>query len=785
MVYVGQRQPVMEATVARLRAKHGPAPLADKVLLFAGHHLGDAVEFMRGFEALGQRQEHLFSVSIPYSAKGFTMHALRARGRKVPKIPGDTGRTVTHVKAQLVAAIEHTLAHPELELGIVEDGGYVAAVYGETIAELRAAAQEAGDPARVAAIDDLVRRRVKGATEQTRAGDRAYRAMYAREMDGFVDDALAGDVDLSVLDGNRYLTSAFKSALDRRAARAHEAGDHETLRRIEGVRARRSAGAEGRQPLTLASPLGVRTVAASKLKGVFEGPPVAQAVVRNLEGWMLMAGTSLAGKEVLTYGFGTIGADMTSAIIGRGAAAMHVVDLSPRRRAAAVRHSRAWQGVRETLGRSVNVEPGDEASDRRLSEVDVIFGMTGFRTMSPRVLRRVKDGVWLVSGSSKKNEIDVDWLEDHAIDAEDEPWGTRYTLLREDGVTRYTIHLVANGEPVNFFRRPMSLPIEEIDPVYAMLLESHVQNMTAPAPLSPGVHTVPGGTQTAIRRAWDVNRHKTDLPPQRRLALDLEGTNRGRVQLATARFDARGLIDDALVQSRIVRTRAGRAALASVPGARIAFASDAQMRRLRRIAHVPASAPGGGPAAVAIVLRDHGGPVVVVREGFERETELVTAAVARASVLATLAREPGGTLARAIARQHAALVARGETTLTREAFTALMGELVGDLYAQTIVTGARRERPQAAHSENDWLVPEVQGRVSTADRVVNLLARTRPADRAPLAARYARAFGLGPVPAGNPRAVHQALARLELDPTFVRALGPYVRVAAPRAEVVP
>ena len=119
---------------------------------------------------------------------------------------------------------------------------------------------------------------------------------------------------------------------------------------------------------------------------------------------------------------------------------------------------------------------------RNLTEADVIIGATGStsHSITAEDLKKLKSGVILVSGSSKKVELDLDGFAKVSDDTELADDISTYHVGRK-------MTLVANsGEPINF--RAGSLPSKVLDLVYGSLI--YCANVLDMGAIGPGLHAI-------------------------------------------------------------------------------------------------------------------------------------------------------------------------------------------------------------------------------------------------------------------------------------------------------
>jgi S-adenosylhomocysteine hydrolase len=235
----------------------------------------------------------------------------------------------------------------------------------------------------------------------------------------------------------------------------------------------------------------VYNVAGSWIKARTEAPEVAQMVVdslnRHLRAW---DGISLNGAPVLAIGYGSVGRFQAGALVGRGVQHVMVADKSSKARDDARRELSGLAAGFHHRPR-IEVEDSDEPSIASIRAAKVILGTTGFRTIDKRVIDNASDGTYFASGSSKTNEIDLEYLKSQAVKQEAvEGHGSRFTM--RDG---RTLTVVADGQPVNFWNRHISLPSHTIDPVLAELVWAVTTLHAGSNRPNAGIHHIPSGVQ--------------------------------------------------------------------------------------------------------------------------------------------------------------------------------------------------------------------------------------------------------------------------------------------------
>jgi len=219
----------------------------------------------------------------------------------------------------------------------------------------------------------------------------------------------------------------------------------------------------------------VVSVARSRLK-LIEDRLIGPSVAFSLERLLRSVGRILTGQCVGVLGYGRIGSSITKALAGRGPR-IAVYDTSARQRALAV-------------------ADGFASPDRDvlLGFVDVVIGATGAQSMTRDDFRKMKDGVFLASASSKRVEFDLDGLNSVAVDKRSIHPGIDQIVIR-DGKT---LHLLGGGEPINFLDGAVVGPaIALVQAEQFLALRTLISNATRTELLE-----VPAAHQDALAKAW-------------------------------------------------------------------------------------------------------------------------------------------------------------------------------------------------------------------------------------------------------------------------------------------
>ncbi len=200
----------------------------------------------------------------------------------------------------------------------------------------------------------------------------------------------------------------------------------------------------------------IASVAEAKLKGFFEPPHVAEAVIKNIESWI--PDSTLAGMRVAVIGYGAIGKQVVAKLTGRGAK-VTVYDTDSNR-------------ILEADNQGYNT--ADSALDA-VSGVQLVVGCSGRGSLGRSEILALQHGAMLASASSELREFAIDELKhlskDHRLflAPDDRQAGTTFVLRKRNR----EVVLLADGYPVNFWGMN-SMPDQVSDPIMCLLLLSAV-----------------------------------------------------------------------------------------------------------------------------------------------------------------------------------------------------------------------------------------------------------------------------------------------------------------------
>lgn len=214
--------------------------------------------------------------------------------------------------------------------------------------------------------------------------------------------------------------------------------------------------------------------AETKLKEI-EGQMVGESVVASLDNIVRDLGLAMSGREVLLLGYGWV---------GKGAA----LSLDKRGARLTVKDTDNIKLVNAVVDGFAVVRNKDEYSGMSCKP-KIVVGMSGRRSITAELIDHLPDKCFLVSGSSKDHEIDIDYLESITSTTTEIHQHVKACNLN-DGRCLY---LVNKGYPVNF--TGSSVPDEIVEFLFSeliMLVQELLDGTYAPGthPLSPELEDV-------------------------------------------------------------------------------------------------------------------------------------------------------------------------------------------------------------------------------------------------------------------------------------------------------
>jgi S-adenosylhomocysteine hydrolase len=186
-------------------------------------------------------------------------------------------------------------------------------------------------------------------------------------------------------------------------------------------------------------PFPILPLTPSKLKAGFEPPHIGDAAVRAVQN--MLSACTLRTRKAAVLGCGTIGTALICALTSHGVPVTYYD-----------KDACARVNALNLCGL-----PAPSIKDA-VADADLIFGTTGKTAIDREVIELVPADAWLISVSSERVEIDLDYLRENNRSSEplysgqfsersdfNVPIGTRY-LLRSGK----QVNVLADGEPVNF-----------------------------------------------------------------------------------------------------------------------------------------------------------------------------------------------------------------------------------------------------------------------------------------------------------------------------------------------
>ncbi|KAJ8598614.1 hypothetical protein CTAYLR_001726 [Chrysophaeum taylorii] len=190
--------------------------------------------------------------------------------------------------------------------------------------------------------------------------------------------------------------------------------------------------------------------AASDVKRL-EAKRCGETVARCLDGLYRDLGLAAAGRQATVFGAGWIGLGVAAAL-KRLDVIPAIVDIDP---------LKVMEARLDGFVASTYIDP------HWISRSDLVVGATGRRSVTPQVIDLLPDGALVASASSRQLEIDVDYLQDTAVDsAPITPAIDAFHLP----LNERQIYLVNRGFPANFVPGSQSVPDEIVEPVLAELI---------------------------------------------------------------------------------------------------------------------------------------------------------------------------------------------------------------------------------------------------------------------------------------------------------------------------
>ena len=215
----------------------------------------------------------------------------------------------------------------------------------------------------------------------------------------------------------------------------------------------------------------------SELKRL-EAKRCGETIVRCLDGLARELGNSLAGRHAAVFGAGWIGSGVANGF-RRLDVVPTVIDTDPLKVAEA-----------RLSGLDANLTPA------HLEKCDLVVGAAGRLSITRDVIDQLRDGCIVASASSRRIEIDVDYLETRPS-SEVHPSIRAYHF--DDGGDRQ-ICLVNEGYPANFLPGSGSVA----DEIVELILGELIVLMTDLTIYSyePGIHRIASESEATCTKLW-------------------------------------------------------------------------------------------------------------------------------------------------------------------------------------------------------------------------------------------------------------------------------------------
>ncbi|MEP3430765.1 MAG: S-adenosylhomocysteine hydrolase [Roseibium sp.] len=224
----------------------------------------------------------------------------------------------------------------------------------------------------------------------------------------------------------------------------------------------------------------------SELKRL-EAKRCGETIVRCLDGLARDLGNSLAGRHAAVFGAGWIGSGVANAF-RRLDVIPTVIDTDPLKVAEA-----------RLSGLDANMAPVG------LEKCDLVVGAAGRLSISKDIIDQLRDGCIVASASSRRIEIDVDYLETMPV-SEVHPSINAYHFAHEDGGAERQICLVNNGYPANFIPGSGSVADEIVELILGELIVL-MADLTVYS-YEPGIHRIASEGEAVCTQLWIEQRDR-------------------------------------------------------------------------------------------------------------------------------------------------------------------------------------------------------------------------------------------------------------------------------------
>lgn len=213
----------------------------------------------------------------------------------------------------------------------------------------------------------------------------------------------------------------------------------------------------------------------------FEAKRCGETIVRCLDSLARGLGNSLAGRHATVFGAGWIGSGVAEGL-RRIDVIPTLIDTDPLRIAEA-----------RLQGFQAHLEPVD------LARSDLVVGATGRTSITEPVLRQLRNGCLIASGSSRRIEIDVPFLEtlpSFVI----HPSIQAYLVPHPGDPDGRQVCLVNDGYPANFIPGSGSVADEIVELILGELIVLMADLTTYS--YEPGIHRIESDGEAVCARLW-------------------------------------------------------------------------------------------------------------------------------------------------------------------------------------------------------------------------------------------------------------------------------------------
>lgn len=224
----------------------------------------------------------------------------------------------------------------------------------------------------------------------------------------------------------------------------------------------------------------------SELKRL-EAVRCGETIARCLDGLMRDLGNSLAGRRAAVFGAGWIGFGVAKAL-RRLDVIVSLIDVDPLKIAEA-----------RLSGYPATLHPTD------LEQCDLVVGAAGRLSITRDVLQQLRNGCLVASASSRRIEIDVDFLEQSPA-CDIHPSIKAFQLPGQQGADKQ-ICLVNDGYPANFIPGSGSVADEVVELILGELIVLMADLTTYT--YEPGIHRLATEGEAVCTKLWIEQRDQT------------------------------------------------------------------------------------------------------------------------------------------------------------------------------------------------------------------------------------------------------------------------------------